>query len=153
MTGTPKNPRGRHLSRPRRPFWGPLAVILDFAGGERVPPAPLGWYFIQNYAISWIIIPCLETVGNLLTPCHISRPSFGPLQAYSSGKTNHRKQDVEASLIVNTPGEVTEVEEYIKFKFSTLVSNIGGYFGLFLGVSLLHVWDLISFLQAMCKRN
>ena len=25
--------RVRHLSRPRRPFWGPLAAILDFAGG------------------------------------------------------------------------------------------------------------------------
>ena len=24
--------RGRHLSRPRRPFWGPLAAILGFAG-------------------------------------------------------------------------------------------------------------------------
>ena len=42
-----KNNRGRHLSRPRLPFWGPLAAILDFeggAGGERVPPSPLGWY-------------------------------------------------------------------------------------------------------------
>ena len=29
---TPK-PRGRHLSGPRRTFWGPLAAILDFAGG------------------------------------------------------------------------------------------------------------------------
>ena len=45
-----------------RPFWGPLAAILDFvgsaalqavrrcrrcgvAGGDRVPPLPLGWYF------------------------------------------------------------------------------------------------------------
>ena len=28
-----QKPRGRHLSRPRRPFWGPLAAILDFAGG------------------------------------------------------------------------------------------------------------------------
>ena len=45
--------RGRHLSRPRRPFWGPLAggAALQavrrcrrcgVAGGERVPPAPLG---------------------------------------------------------------------------------------------------------------
>ena len=28
-----KKPKGRHLSRPSLPFWGPLAVILDFAGG------------------------------------------------------------------------------------------------------------------------
>ena len=34
----------RHISRPRLPFWGPLTAILDFAGGERVPPALLGWY-------------------------------------------------------------------------------------------------------------
>ena len=32
---------------PCRPFWGPLAAILDFTGGERVPPAPLGWYSVQ----------------------------------------------------------------------------------------------------------
>ena len=25
--------RGRHLSSPRQPFLGPLAVILDFVGG------------------------------------------------------------------------------------------------------------------------
>ena len=23
--------QGRHISKPRRPFWGPLAAILDFA--------------------------------------------------------------------------------------------------------------------------
>ena len=36
-----QKPRGRHLSRPRQPFWGPQAAILDFAGvsgGERVSP-------------------------------------------------------------------------------------------------------------------
>ena len=27
-----QKPRGRHLSRPRLPFWGPLAAIFDFAG-------------------------------------------------------------------------------------------------------------------------
>ena len=46
----PKNLGGRHLSRPRQPFWGPLVAILDFAGvadGERVPPAPLGWYYFH----------------------------------------------------------------------------------------------------------
>ena len=31
LTGASKN-MGRHLSRPCRPFWGPLAAILDFAG-------------------------------------------------------------------------------------------------------------------------
>ena len=44
LTGAPKN---LLLSRSRRPFWGPLAAILDFAGvagGQRAPPSPLGWY-------------------------------------------------------------------------------------------------------------
>ena len=27
-----QKPGGTHLSRPRRPFWGPLVAILDFAG-------------------------------------------------------------------------------------------------------------------------
>ena len=27
-----QKPRGRQLSRPHRPFWDPLAAILDFAG-------------------------------------------------------------------------------------------------------------------------
>ena len=38
-------------SRLRRQFWGPLVAILDFVGGERMPPAPLGWYFISFYFI------------------------------------------------------------------------------------------------------
>ena len=44
--GVPKNlgVRGRHLSRLRRPFWAPLAAILDFAGGaalQAVSECPL----------------------------------------------------------------------------------------------------------------
>ena len=39
-------PRVGSLSTPRWPSRGPLAAILDFAGGERVPPAPLRWYLI-----------------------------------------------------------------------------------------------------------
>ena len=38
----------RALSRHRWPFWGPLTAIFDFAGiagGERMPPAPLGRHF------------------------------------------------------------------------------------------------------------
>ena len=40
------------LERPKKPFWGPLAAILDFAGiagGERAPPSPLGWYFVNAW--------------------------------------------------------------------------------------------------------
>ena len=33
------------LERPKT-CWGPLAAILDIAGGERVPPSPLGWYCV-----------------------------------------------------------------------------------------------------------
>ena len=31
--GCAQKPRGRHLSGPRRPFWGLMATILAFAGG------------------------------------------------------------------------------------------------------------------------
>ena len=50
LIGAPK-PMGRHLSRPRRQFWGPLLAILDFAGitgGERLPPSLLGWYLVYK---------------------------------------------------------------------------------------------------------
>ena len=33
VDGNTQKPRGRHLSRPPWPFWGPIADILDFAGG------------------------------------------------------------------------------------------------------------------------
>ena len=32
VDGGVQKPRGRHLSRPRRPFWAPLVAILYFAG-------------------------------------------------------------------------------------------------------------------------
>ena len=48
------------LFGPCRPFWWPLLAIFgftggvtcDIAGGERVPPAPLCWYFIRPTFIS-----------------------------------------------------------------------------------------------------
>ena len=45
-----KKEKVKFVVRPRRPFWGPLVAILDFAdvaSGERLPPALLGWYFVH----------------------------------------------------------------------------------------------------------
>ena len=33
VDGSAQKSRGRPVSRPHRPFWGPLGAILDFAGG------------------------------------------------------------------------------------------------------------------------
>ena len=33
VDGSTQKPRGKHLSRPCHPILGPLAAILDFAGG------------------------------------------------------------------------------------------------------------------------
>ena len=30
VDGSAQKPKGAPLSKPRRPFWGPLAAILDF---------------------------------------------------------------------------------------------------------------------------
>ena len=48
VDGSAQKPRGSPLSRPRRPFWGPLVANLDFAGGEQVPPSLLGWYSVSK---------------------------------------------------------------------------------------------------------
>ena len=42
----------RPKTRPPLPFWGRLVAIMDFAGvagGERVLPSPLGWYFFNVF--------------------------------------------------------------------------------------------------------
>ena len=44
LDGSAQKPRGKHISRPRQPFWGPLVSILDFAGGaalQAVSECPL----------------------------------------------------------------------------------------------------------------
>ena len=44
VDGSAQKLGGRHLSRPRWPFWGLLAAILDFAGGaalQSVSKCPL----------------------------------------------------------------------------------------------------------------
>ena len=61
LTGAP---RGRHLSRPRWPFWGPLAAILDFVGGELTPPSPLGWYSYLFSNTCFLINVTLDILPN-----------------------------------------------------------------------------------------
>ena len=46
VDGSTQEPGVRPLSKTHQSFWGPLMVILDFAGGERVPPLLQGWYHI-----------------------------------------------------------------------------------------------------------
>ena len=36
VEGSAQKPRGRHISRDRWPFWGPLAAILNVTGGAAV---------------------------------------------------------------------------------------------------------------------
>ena len=36
------------MSGGRCDFWALLVIILDFAGGERMPLVPLGWY-LKNF--------------------------------------------------------------------------------------------------------
>ena len=73
---------------PRRPFWIKQAVRCcrrcGVAGGERVPPAPLGWYFIlyrsENLVRHWsknkdgfcYSVTCtnkVETIEHILIQC------------------------------------------------------------------------------------
>ena len=51
--------------------------------------------------------------------------------------THH--ENINASITINLPDTIYQKEEYIKFNSNDLQGNIGGYFGLFLGVSLLQL--------------
>ena len=81
-----QKPKGTHLSRPHRPFWGPLAAIFDFAGGEQVPSAPLGWYFLfvvtfklkhEIYLQIYIITSLASTKVNLQFHVKFTQIMFG----------------------------------------------------------------------------
>ena len=62
-------PKTRGVNRPPEPFRGPLVAILDFAGGERVPPLPLGWYFkIYFWMVNWLVHN-LKWHGKTWTSC------------------------------------------------------------------------------------
>ena len=91
-----------------------------------------------------------DTIANQDESCVLSLPTFGPVHTVLLNKTNHH-EDVDASITFNAPFEVTEAEEYVKFTFRNLWSNIGGYLGLFLGVSLLQISDLFTILQDVCS--
>ena len=41
VDGSAQKPRGRHLTRPCRPFWSPLAAILYFACGAVLQGEPV----------------------------------------------------------------------------------------------------------------
>ena len=61
MLTTPKNLGVKLISRPRRPFWGPLAAFSDFAGGERSAPFAVRLIFFCQYwntSIGFIFLRC-----------------------------------------------------------------------------------------------
>ena len=93
---------------------------------------------------------------NHLTPCDKFMMSFGPVQTYDLTRTSHH-MDVNASITINLPATIYQTKEYIKFDFTDLQGNIGGYLRLYLGVSLLQVWDVLNVLQEWfnrkCKRS
>ena len=89
---------------------------------------------------------------NHLTPCDKSMMSFGPVQTYDLTRMSH-DVDVNASITINLPATIYQTKEYIKFDFTDLQGNIGGYLGLYLGVSLLQVWDVLNFLQDWFNRK
>ena len=93
---------------------------------------------------------------NHLTPCENSLMGFGPVQIFDLAQMAHH-ENVNASITINLPTTIYQTEEYIKFNFYDLQGNIGGYLGLFLGVSLLQVGDILDFLYDVfnkkCHRN
>ena len=94
----------------------------------------------------------IGAMGNHLTPCDKSIMRFGPVHTSDLTQTSHHK-DVNASITINLPATIYQTKEYIKFDITDLEGNIGGYLGLYLGVSLLQLWDLLNFIQEWCNRK
>ena len=77
--------------------------------------------------------------------------TFGPVHnSVISYHSSHK--DVKASITINLPASVSQAEKYVKFTFNDLQGNIGGYLGLYLGVSLLHVTFIGEAMQDVLKK-
>ena len=77
--------------------------------------------------------------------------TFGPVHTFDiANYSNH--EDVKASITINLPASVSQAEKYVKFTFNDLQGNIGGYLGLYLGVSLLHVTFIGEAMQDVLKK-
>jgi hypothetical protein len=91
-----------------------------------------------------------ETVASLIPSCEVSMVTFGPEHTFDI--SNHSHEDMKASITINLPASVSQADQYVKFTFNDLQGNIGGYLGLYLGVSLFHVTFIGEALQNVFKK-
>ena len=74
--------------------------------------------------------------GNCLRPCSYHLRKIDNLKEYN--------QQIGPTLFLRAESQIRETEEYYLYSGLSLIAEIGGYVGLFLGVSVLQVQDLIS---------
>ena len=94
----------------------------------------------------------LEQLNSQLRSCTTSTLSYGPVQTSALG-ANPDGGDVETSMTIHLPPTIYQTEQYVKSTFSDLMGNIGGYLGLFLGVSLLQAVDLLNMFNKFFNKH
>ena len=96
--------------------------------------------------------PTSESVASFLASCKRSMITFGPVHT-SNLTYDQDNDDVTAKITINLPDCIFQTEKYIKFGMGDLQSNIGGYLGLYLGLSFLQVADLLNTIQAFFNKK
>ena len=86
----------------------------------------------------------LEETG-CLPPCHYMEYSLGLLPL-------HEEADFTFLEIVTAGSKVTVKKEILVYPFTSLVAEVGGALGLFLGFSFLMIWDIMEIVKSRFQR-
>ena len=105
--------------------------------------------FENNYfSILQSVLQDIPEITSCLPPCSYTEYRFEK----TSSEFGQNTATHEMILWLSTPYVLLETEQYL-YPFKSLVGDVGGTYGLFLGFSLMCFWDYLEILTMLVHRN
>ena len=101
----------------------------------------------KYFSILQSVLQEITEITNCLPPCSYTEYRFEtPPDDFGRNKATH-----EMIMWLSTPYVLLETEQYL-YPFKSLVADVGGTLGLFLGLSLMSLWEYVEILIMLVRK-